>query len=142
MRRSRSAATPSTPAGTTAATGAAPTSRAHCLARRVNDDTDLLGLYRYLAHNPVAAGLVTDPLDWPWASTRAHAGLEPGAIPLDHGPLQAALSHSPDWQQRYLELVRDIPPRLEGEIERGGTYGSPSWTDIAGAGFEPATSGL
>jgi hypothetical protein len=33
-------------------------------------------------------------------------------------------------------------PGLEGEIERGGTDGSPSWTHIAGAGFEPATSGL
>ena len=116
--------------------------RAHCLARRANDDTDLLGLYRYLARNPVVASLTHDPLDWRWASTRAHAGLGPAAIPLEHSPLQAALDHSPNWQHLYNELIRDNPPRLEGEIERGGTYGSPSWTDIAGAGFEPATSGL
>ena len=121
--------------------------RAHCLARRINDDNDLLGAYRYLARNPVEAGLVSDPLDWPWASTRAHAGLEPPAIPLDQRPLQAALDHSPNWRQLYVDLIqtdeaRTATPRSEGEIERGGTYGAPSWTDIAGAGFEPATSGL
>ena len=121
--------------------------RAHCLARRITGDADLLGAYRYLAHNPVEAGLVDDPLEWRWASTRAHAGLEPPAIPLDPRPLEAALDHSPDWHRRYVELIQPDqqptgPPRSEGEIERGGTYGSPSWTDIAGAGFEPATSGL
>ena len=120
--------------------------RAHCLARRIHDDADLLGAYCYLARNPVAASLTHDPLEWPWASTRAHAGLESPAIPLAHAPLQAALDHNPNWRQRYVALIQaDEPrpsPRLEGEIERGGTYGSPSWTDIAGAGFEPATSGL
>src|SRR5215210_681213 len=41
-------------------------------------------------------------------------------------------------------LLESRAPRrwVEGEIERGGTQGSPSWTHIAGAGFEPATSGL
>ena len=58
--------------------------RAQCLARRIKDDADLLGVHRYIARNPVEAGLVDDPLEWRWASTRAHAGLEPPQIPLDH----------------------------------------------------------
>src|SRR5437588_11685764 len=41
--------------------------RAHCLARRVTTTDDLLGVYRYIALNPVDAGLVLEPLDWPWS---------------------------------------------------------------------------
>jgi hypothetical protein len=76
----------------------------------------------------------------PWASTRAHAGLEPPAIPLDQRPLQAELD-SPNWRQHYVELIQrpDEPrvsgaPKLEGEIERGGTYGSPSFLDSHSGG--------
>jgi len=34
-------------------------------------------LIRYIALNPVRAGLVTDPGDWPWSSYRFTAGLAP-----------------------------------------------------------------
>jgi putative transposase len=40
-------------------------------------ETHLLELTRYLALNPVRAGLVPDPTDWRWSSYRATAGLEP-----------------------------------------------------------------
>lgn len=83
--------------------------RAHCLARRVKDDADLLTKYRYLALNPVEAGLVPHPLDWAWASTRALAGLERPAIPLDERPLRAALDESPHWRERYVELIQPDP---------------------------------
>ena len=122
--------------------------RAHCFARRVTDDDDLLGVYRYLARNPVDAGVVDNRLDWRWASTRAHAGLEPAAIPLHERSLRAALGDSTTWRHQYARLIQSdapdpldatAPPRgrwwVEGEIERGGTPGSHSWTDIAGAGF-------
>jgi putative transposase len=79
--------------------------RAHCFARRVSDDDDLLGVYRYIARNPVEAGLVDNLLDWRWASTRAHAGLERPAIPLDERPLRAAFDGSPYWRQRYADLI-------------------------------------
>jgi putative transposase len=93
--------------------------RAHYLARPINDDRDLLGTYRHLPRNPVEAGLVTDPLDWPWAGTRAHAGLEPPQIPLDHTPPQAALDHSPNWQRRYVELIQTETPQLSRPGRRG-----------------------
>lgn len=82
--------------------------RAHCFVRRVHDDDDLLGVYRYIARNPVEAGLVTDPLDWRWASTRAHAGLEPPAITLDERPLETAFANSPDRRRRYTQFVQRI----------------------------------
>jgi REP-associated tyrosine transposase len=79
--------------------------RAHCFARRVIDTDDLLGVYRYIARNPVEAGLVDNPFDWRWASTRAHAGLDPPAIPLDETPLRGALGDTLDWRRRYAEPI-------------------------------------
>jgi putative transposase len=99
--------------------------RAHCLARRLDDDNQLLTAYRYLAHNPIAAGLARHPLEWPWSSAPSHAGLRPAPIPITHEPLKAALDHSAGWRRRYRELVDPSPPGLEGEIERGGNLRFP-----------------
>jgi len=43
----------------------------------VDSDGYLQELSRYLVLNPVRAGMVTDPADWPWSSYRATAGLAP-----------------------------------------------------------------
>lgn len=75
--------------------------RAHPFARELTSDEDLLGACRYVALNPVEAGLCRDPFAWPWSSTAATAGLVPPALPLDPGPLRAALGDSADWQRRY-----------------------------------------
>ena len=45
----------------------------HVFGRRyagtlVEDDSHLLEVYRYIAWNPVRAGLCTSPADWPWSS--------------------------------------------------------------------------
>jgi REP element-mobilizing transposase RayT len=79
--------------------------RAHFFARELTSDADLLGTCRYLAYNPVAAGLAKDPFSWPWSSTAASAGLVEPAIPLDPGPLRAALGDREDWQRRYREFI-------------------------------------
>jgi REP element-mobilizing transposase RayT len=42
----------------------------------VEREAHLVELSRYLALNPVRAGLAADPADWPWSSYRATAGLE------------------------------------------------------------------
>jgi putative transposase len=83
--------------------------RAHFFARELTSDADLLGACRYIAHNPVAAGLSTDPFSWPWSSTAASAGLAEPSIPLDPGPLRAALGHSDDWRRRYHRFIEDAP---------------------------------
>jgi REP element-mobilizing transposase RayT len=80
--------------------------RAHCLTRAVTTDRQLLATYRYIARNPVRANLVLDPLDWVWGSARAHAGLEPPAIPLDETPLRDAFGNDPNWRVRYRSLIR------------------------------------
>ena len=37
-----------------------------CYDHWVRDDAELTRVIRYVLNNPVAAGLVTDPSDWPW----------------------------------------------------------------------------
>lgn len=42
----------------------------------VTTDEHLFGAIRYIALNPVRAGMCAEPADWPWSSHRASAGLE------------------------------------------------------------------
>ena len=42
--------------------------RAHALTNEISSDEQLAAACRYLALNPVEAGLVTDPLEWPWTA--------------------------------------------------------------------------
>jgi putative transposase len=37
----------------------------------------------YIHHNPVRRELVASPVDWPWSSARAYAGLRDVALPID-----------------------------------------------------------
>jgi putative transposase len=80
--------------------------RAHPGTREIVSDAHLLTAYRYLARNPVEAGLVTDPLDWPWSSARTHAGLERPRIPLADDALHAALGSHSAWRAGYAGYVR------------------------------------
>lgn len=45
--------------------------------RYVRDDKRLLETIRYVAMNPVRAGLVSRPQDWPWSTYAQLVGLEP-----------------------------------------------------------------
>ena len=79
--------------------------RAHALTRRITSDRQLIAACRYLARNPVLADLVTDPLEWPWSSARAHAGLGRPRIPLAERDLRAAFGDADDWRERYRTTV-------------------------------------
>ena len=46
----------------------------------VERESHLLELIRYVALNPVRAGLVAAPQEWKWNSYRATAGFEPGPV--------------------------------------------------------------
>jgi putative transposase len=86
--------------------------RAHFFARELTSDEDLLVACRYVARNPVLAGLCSDPFAWPWSSAAATAGLAEPAVPLDQGPLRAAFDGADDWQRRYRNFIEaDNDPR-------------------------------
>jgi REP element-mobilizing transposase RayT len=83
--------------------------RAHPFAREIDSDADLLTTCRYLAWNPVEAGLARRPLDWPWSSVGATAGLGTSPVPLDVEPVEHALGGGPTWRQRYRDHVARRP---------------------------------
>ena len=58
----------------------------------IGDDVQLITVIRYIARNPVAAGLVETPSEWIWSSHRATRGEVP----------------APDWlaTERLLDLLR------------------------------------
>jgi putative transposase len=66
--------------------------RGHLFARRfasvhITRDSQLLETHRYVALNPVRAGLCNDPARWRWGSFRALCGLEPVPDLLDAAPV-------------------------------------------------------
>jgi REP element-mobilizing transposase RayT len=94
--------------------------RAHPMTREIGSDAQLIAACRYLAWNPVEAGLVADPLDWPWSSARAHAGLEHPRIPIAENDLRAAFGDRAGWRERYrarIETSGDEVP-LEQDFRR------------------------
>jgi REP element-mobilizing transposase RayT len=94
--------------------------RAHAMSRQIESDEDLVGTCRYIARNPVEANLVRDPLDWPWGSARAHAGLEPPRIPLEESHFHAALGGHDTWRANYVDHIR----RPSADV-RGGERPTP-----------------
>jgi len=64
------------------------------------DEPHLLTAMRYVELNPVRAGLVETPGDWPWSS--AHAHLTGEADPLT-GDVEPMIDYIGDWE-RYLAL--------------------------------------
>jgi putative transposase len=74
-------------------------------AQEVEDEAYLLIACRYLAYNPVRAGLCRDPADWPWSSHRATAGLDPSPAFLSETLIRDACGGQPNWRQRYRDFV-------------------------------------
>lgn len=52
-------------------------------SRRIEDAEDLLRTYRYVARNPVEAGLCARAVDWPWSSFAGTVGLVEAASFVD-----------------------------------------------------------
>lgn len=70
----------------------------------VESDAYFVACMRYIDLNPVRAGLVRNPGDYPWSSFRRNAGMAPLA-PLVPGESYLALGQMPeDRGKRYLEL--------------------------------------
>jgi putative transposase len=68
----------------------------------VMDEPHLLACARYIEFNPVRAGLVAQPEDWPWSSAAAHLAGRDDAL-VETAPLAALV---PDW-----------PGLLAGELD-------------------------
>jgi len=84
----------------------------------VMDEAYLLAAARYIELNPVRAGLVCNPCDWPWSSTRAHlAGRDDQLVKV--APLLAMV---PDWAA-FLNSA--MPEEELRDIRRRSRTGRP-----------------
>jgi len=75
------------------------------MAQLIDGDGYLLTACRYVAHNPVRAGLCETPQEWKWSSYRASAGIAPVPRFLDGWLLRGAVGGGDDWRRRYREFV-------------------------------------
>lgn len=75
-------------------------------ATLIESERYLLTCYRYIELNPVRAGMVANPVDYPWSSHRYHVQGEPDFLIKDH-PLYIALGPSENerWAA-YEELFK------------------------------------
>jgi hypothetical protein len=85
---------------------------------RVTTDEQFWTVVRYIAVNPVAAGLCSDPLEWRWSS---HAALVAGRSPswLDAPRLMEYFAAAGgDPRVRYVQLTAPgTVPGLSGEVD-------------------------
>jgi putative transposase len=81
--------------------------------RLVHSERYLLCCYRYIELNPVRAGLVPDPADYPWSSFRCNALGEPDGLVTMHS-LFAELGDTPEQRrERYRAFVAEGVPDHE-----------------------------
>jgi len=74
----------------------------------VDADAYLLELSRYVALNPVRAGMVDDPSDWPWSSYQATAGKAHSPAWLETRELLSFFSNQTALAQRkYMAFVAE-----------------------------------
>jgi putative transposase len=89
------------------------------------DERHLWTAVRYVELNPVKAGLVINPTDFPWSSARAHAGrVKDGLLALER-PFPGVIQ---DWNAWLLEGADD--PRVEAlrlNTSTGRPSGSPEF---------------
>jgi REP element-mobilizing transposase RayT len=88
-------------------------------AKQVDDEAYLLVLAAYIHLNPVKAGLVTTPSEWPYSSYHAAIGLD-HLDWVDHQILFDQFSYSSNEKKRnaYREFVKEwqdrLPPPIPG----------------------------
>jgi putative transposase len=75
------------------------------------DESHLIAAIRYIERNPVRAGIVSSPEDYPWSSARAHTMGRPDELISSFSQLPgrvewSAFLHEPD-EQGELKLIRD-----------------------------------
>jgi putative transposase len=81
----------------------------------IEGDAHLLMAVRYVARNPVEAGLCAAPCDWPWSSYAQLVGAAPALSFLSRAHALSLFDHRP---QRAVELVRRFVEPVPGTVSR------------------------
>jgi len=85
-------------------------------ARPVESDGHMLQAFRYIARNPVAAGLCEQPQDWIWGSYRDCVELDSRFSFVTHEPIRAYFGSD---RAKAIQLLRTFVEDLEpGSVPR------------------------
>lgn len=104
----------------------------------VQTDRHLLACCRYIELNPLRAGMVAAPQDYPWSSYRTRLGYANSPI-LDLDPLYRALAaDESERRERYSEFLREVVPEGEWQlirtaVRRGGLTGNDAFGERVAA---------
>jgi putative transposase len=104
------------------------------LASLVETDGCLLSLYRYIESNPVRAGMVEAPEQYPWSSARAHVSPNEATFLVDH-EIYLGLGATPRARaDAYLGFARTpindvVLAEIRLAIKRGVPFGSDTFKD-------------
>ncbi|MEE8321139.1 MAG: transposase [Gammaproteobacteria bacterium] len=98
----------------------------------IDSDEYLLKCYRYIELNPVRAGMVEHPRQYPWSSYRANAQGENTAFISPHPVYLALSSNKAKRYERYRDLFQDELDRhtltqIRRGIEKGKAVGNPAF---------------
>jgi REP element-mobilizing transposase RayT len=107
-------------------------------AQVVQDNAYLLSVCRYVVLNPVRAGLVTSPDQWPWSSYRATAGLSTPPEFLSHWILRFFDTESAGiGRARYRAFVTGTDGPGDSELAGAPILGDRDFVDA----FDPYREG-
>jgi len=95
-------------------------------ASLVQEDRYMLACYRYIEMNPVRAGMVERPEDFPWSSYRANALGDYDRLLSPH-PLYLSLGMDDDKRRMAYRGLFDLPldPRMLGDVRACLQTGTP-----------------
>lgn len=99
-------------------------------ASLIDAERYLLTCYRYIELNPVRAGMVAHPGDYPWSSFRNHTMGQASALIQDHDVFYGLGSTVEERCYRYRELFRTCLNDGEiHDIRRSASYSMPLGDD-------------
>jgi putative transposase len=109
-------------------------------ATLVEADTYLLACQRYIDMNPVRAGIVSGPEDYPWSSHRTYAAGRPDSLVRSHGIIQSLFGDPRGMRAAYRALFSEpLSAEIVDEIRhctnQSWALGSPEFR----AGLERST---
>lgn len=88
-------------------------------SKLVRSDSHLWGCFRYIARNPVGAGLCTSPIEWPWSAHRALIGSECAPDWLNVDAALSTLGSDPQkGRARYARLTDSDDMGLLEQLQR------------------------
>jgi hypothetical protein len=71
----------------------------------VSDTEQLLTAFKYIARNPVQAGICETPEDWQWSSYAGTVGLGPAFELVDASLVIRSVTGGADWLRRFVNGV-------------------------------------